>query len=243
MPTTACFDAVYAVPAAEPRRPASLATFTIDPAPRSSMPGSTAFMSLNEPVTLTAKTFSHSAGSISWIEPSKSNRGPAAGPANRRALIAAGRELFAEQGFGVPFSQIAKRAGVGQASLYRHFPDKTALAVAVFDENLAAVEAQAHDLRGLLELVVAQARMSASLLEALAPSADPAVAALAQRLERIIAGILGREHEAGRVDPSVTVEDVATAVSMAAFHTAFAPEGRPDAGRAAIALIERALAP
>lgn len=143
----------------------------------------------------------------------------------------------------MPFSQIAKRAAVGQASLYRHFPDKTALAVAVFDENLAAVEAQAHDLRGLLELVVAQARVSASLLEALAPSADPAVAALAQRLERIIAGILEREREAGRVDPSVTVEDVATAVSMAAFHTAFAPEGRPDAGRAAIALIERALAP
>ncbi|WP_261167015.1 TetR/AcrR family transcriptional regulator [Microbacterium sp. Marseille-Q6965] len=176
-------------------------------------------------------------------DPSKTNRGPAAAPANRRALIAAARELFAEQGFGVPFSQVAKRAGVGQASLYRHFPDKTALAIAVFDENLAALEAQAHDLRGLLELIVAQARMSASLLEVLAPTADAAAPALAQRLERIIAAILERERAAGRVDASITVDDVATAVSMVAFHTAFSSEHRADAGRAAIALIERALAP
>jgi len=176
-------------------------------------------------------------------EPSKRNRGPAAAAENRRALIDAARQLFAEQGFGVPFSQVARRAGVGQASLYRHFSDKTALAIAVFDENLGALEERAHDLRGLLELIVAQARMSASLLEVLAPSADAAASALAERLERIIARILEREREAGRIDPSVTVEDVATAVSMVAFHTAFASERLPDAGSAAIALVERALAP
>ena len=33
-------------------------------------------------------------------------------------------------------SAVAKRAGVGQGSLYRHFPDRTALAAAVFEENV-----------------------------------------------------------------------------------------------------------
>ncbi|HEU0181064.1 MAG TPA: helix-turn-helix domain-containing protein, partial [Agromyces mariniharenae] len=66
----------------------------------------------------------------------KPNRGPSAGPANRRALIAAARDVFATEGLQAPFSAVAKKAGVGQGSLYRHFPDRLSLAVAVFDENL-----------------------------------------------------------------------------------------------------------
>ncbi|OCG74737.1 TetR/AcrR family transcriptional regulator [Microbacterium sediminis] len=175
--------------------------------------------------------------------PSKRNRGPAAAAENRRALIDAARELFAEQGFAVPFSQVAKRAGVGQASLYRHFPDKQALAVAVFDENLADLERRSHDLRGFLELIVAQARMSTSLLEALTLGEDPAARALEERLRGVIEGVLDHERGHGRVDAAVEVDDVATAVSMIAFHAAFLSGDRDaDAGRA-IALIERALAP
>jgi ABC-type glycerol-3-phosphate transport system substrate-binding protein len=63
--------------------------------------------------------------------PSRPNRGPAAGPGNRAALIAAAREVYGEDGLNAPFSAVAKRAGVGQGSLYRHFADRTSLAVAV----------------------------------------------------------------------------------------------------------------
>jgi AcrR family transcriptional regulator len=73
-------------------------------------------------------------------ETRKANRGPAAGPENRRALIAAAREVYATEGLNAPFSAVAKRAGVGQGSLYRHFPDRKALAVAVFEENLVDIE-------------------------------------------------------------------------------------------------------
>lgn len=176
-------------------------------------------------------------------EPSKRNRGPAAAAGNRRALIDAARELFAEQGYGVPFSQIARRAGVGQASLYRHFADKHALAVAVFDENLADLEREAHDLRGFLELIVAQARMSTSLLEVLTAGDDPAISALEERLRRVIEGVLEHEHGHGRIDPAVEVDDVATAVSMIAFHAAFLAVDRDADVSRAIALVERALAP
>ena len=69
-------------------------------------------------------------------EAPRTNRGPAAAAGNRRALIAAAREVYAVGGLGAPFSAVAKRAGVGQGSLYRHFPDRTALAVAVFEDNV-----------------------------------------------------------------------------------------------------------
>lgn len=164
------------------------------------------------------------------------NRGPAAAAENRRALIDAARELFAEDGYSVPFSAVAKRAGVGQASLYRHFGSKEKLALAVFDENLAELEADDLTLHQFLAHIAAQARMSASVLEAHA--LDPIAAEpLQARLRGVITRVLTREQAADRVDPSVTADEIETATSMIAFHTAFAGDGE-----AAIALVERALA-
>ena len=168
-------------------------------------------------------------------ETHKANRGPAAAEENRRALIAAARELFAEKGFAVPFSAVARRAGVGQASLYRHFPDKVALGVAVFAENLADLEKHPLDLHGFLEEIAGQARVSASLLEALIAARTPRAHELAGRLRALIEGILEREG----LDPSVTADDVQAAVSMVAFHTAATPT--PDAAERAIAIVERGL--
>jgi AcrR family transcriptional regulator len=50
---------------------------------------------------------------------------------NQELLLAAARELIAERGAGVPLEDIAKRAGVGIATLYRRFPDRDALLRAV----------------------------------------------------------------------------------------------------------------
>lgn len=72
---------------------------------------------------------------------SRFNRGPAAAPANRAALLAAARALFSERGyFRVPMQAIARHAGVGQGVLYRHFPRRLDLALAVFEENFARLE-------------------------------------------------------------------------------------------------------
>ncbi|HYS35566.1 MAG TPA: helix-turn-helix domain-containing protein, partial [Pseudonocardiaceae bacterium] len=46
---------------------------------------------------------------------------------NRAALAAAAREVFAEQGLDAPLEHIAKRAGVGIATLYRNFPTRATL--------------------------------------------------------------------------------------------------------------------
>ncbi|MEU6893341.1 TetR/AcrR family transcriptional regulator [Streptomyces sp. NPDC046557] len=46
---------------------------------------------------------------------------------NRERILAAARELFVEFGSAAPFDEVARRAGVGNATLYRHFPDRAAL--------------------------------------------------------------------------------------------------------------------
>ncbi|MGW5331279.1 TetR/AcrR family transcriptional regulator [Streptomyces bauhiniae] len=75
------------------------------------------------------------------------NEGPKAAARNRAALVAAAREVFAERGLEVPLSAIAKRAGVGQAVLYRHFSDRTAAVAAVLEENVRQIEQAAEDER------------------------------------------------------------------------------------------------
>lgn len=47
---------------------------------------------------------------------------------NRERIVAAAREMFVEFGPEVPFDEIARRAGVGNATVYRNFPDRDALA-------------------------------------------------------------------------------------------------------------------
>ncbi|MFD5903202.1 TetR/AcrR family transcriptional regulator [Streptomyces microflavus] len=73
-----------------------------------------------------------------------SNQGPRAAARNRAALVAAARDIFAEHGLEAPLSAIARRAGVGQGVLYRHFPDRAALVAAVLEENVRHVEQAAE---------------------------------------------------------------------------------------------------
>jgi AcrR family transcriptional regulator len=57
-----------------------------------------------------------------------------AGAARRESLVASAAETFAEAGFGVTTREIARRAGVTQALLYKHFPSKAE----IVEEVLAA---------------------------------------------------------------------------------------------------------
>jgi len=66
---------------------------------------------------------------------------------NRAAILDAARELFAESA-EVSMCEVARRAGVGHATVYRNFPDKTALAAEVLGEHIerfAAVAAEHQD--------------------------------------------------------------------------------------------------
>lgn len=179
----------------------------------------------------------------------KANRGPSAGPENRRALIAAAREVFATEGLSAPLSAVARLAGVGQGSLYRHFPERMDLAVAVFDENLTELEAFVDNpgstLDALLNLVIEQAVVSTALIELIwANSHDTRVLHLGDRLQSMVERELTREQEAGRIGAHVDPEDVLLAVSMLAGVLARTDANdRPAAGRRAVSLFTLAFSP
>jgi AcrR family transcriptional regulator len=63
---------------------------------------------------------------------------------NRDAIVAAARTVFAEEGLGAPLDEIARRAGVGNATLYRRFPTREELVqaalLAPMADYLAAAE-------------------------------------------------------------------------------------------------------
>lgn len=178
----------------------------------------------------------------------KANRGPSAGPANRRALISAARDVFAAEGLAAPLSAVARRAGVGQGSLYRHFPDRIALAVAVFEENIGDLEEFVTDeestLDGLLDRVIEQALVSTAFIDMItAHPHDPRVAHLGDRLRSVVERIVSREKDAGRLGDRVAVEDVVLAISMLASVLARSePDERRDIGRRAWALFHVAFA-
>ncbi|GIF26786.1 AcrR family transcriptional regulator [Actinoplanes tereljensis] len=65
------------------------------------------------------------------------NRMRADAQRNRAALLAAAKKVFGEHGLDAPLDDIAKRAGVGNATLYRRFPDRRELIWEVFADRMA----------------------------------------------------------------------------------------------------------
>ncbi|HEY9307369.1 MAG TPA: helix-turn-helix domain-containing protein [Microbacterium sp.] len=177
------------------------------------------------------------------------NRGPAAAADNRRALIAAAREVYAEGGLGAPFSAVAKRAGVGQGSLYRHFPDRTALAVAVFEDNVRDLEeytsAPERTVDDLLDRVVDQVVVSTAFIELItADLTDTRVAVLGARFQALVERLVARDRVAGRIGRHIETDDVTLAAGMLATELARADTAqRPVVARRARALFAAAFAP
>ena len=68
---------------------------------------------------------------------------------NREKLLAAAVELFAERGTEGSLEEVAKRAGVGIGTLYRHFPTRQHLLEAVYLDEVEAICRSAADLADL----------------------------------------------------------------------------------------------
>lgn len=141
---------------------------------------------------------------------------------NRARIITAAREVFASDGFDVPLDIIARRAGVGRATLYRNFADRFALGAAIFDHNLAALEALAREHRDqpdaftiLLSAMVEHQIKAHALVPALlhGPSA-PDLQVLVRRVTRLLARPLRQARAAQRVRADLTITDVLDALAM-----------------------------
>jgi AcrR family transcriptional regulator len=130
-------------------------------------------------------------------------------------VIDAARVAFAEQGVDVPLDEIARRAGVGAGTVYRHFPSKEALFTAVQEEQVRALLATAQDLLtsasadpatafyGFMDLLARQAEVKRDLPEALAVATD-----LGRQMQTVLAALLEQAQTAGAVRPELTGDDL-----------------------------------
>jgi len=65
---------------------------------------------------------------------------------NRRLLLSAAAEAFADHGREVTIAEIARRAGVGKGTVFRHFPTKEDLETAIMDELIGGLVADGQRL-------------------------------------------------------------------------------------------------
>lgn len=67
---------------------------------------------------------------------------------NRAKVLAVAYDTFAAEGLAVPIDEIARRAGVGAGTVYRHFPTKEELFGAVFADRIHRIQQNARELLG-----------------------------------------------------------------------------------------------
>lgn len=154
-------------------------------------------------------------------ESRKSNRGPAAAAENRSALLEAARRLFAEEGYGIAMSRIAREAGVSQGVLYRHFPTKLELALAVFEEHFQqyeeiVAEPDSTTFFTLWETIALHLVEQTAFIE-MAIDARETIGTYdgIERMLDLVRVPLELAQRAGTLAPDITTEDVLIAIRMA----------------------------
>jgi AcrR family transcriptional regulator len=130
---------------------------------------------------------------------------------NRSALADAAREVFAERGLDAPLDQVAKRARVGIATLYRHFPTRAELLDAVLADmytahgEMAGRALAAEDpLAGLVGYLTEACELGASAER----TASQTMAAGVSRTGPLLAELLARAQAAGQVRADLVGSDL-----------------------------------
>lgn len=144
----------------------------------------------------------------------------------RTALIQAAMEVFAASGVDAPVREIAEKAGVGLGTVYRHFPQRSDLIVAVFQTQVDACAEAAPSLAAEYEPAEALSRWMQRFVDFIATkrglaaalhSGDPAYNALPayfrQRLLPALKTLLDAAIDAKAVRPDIEGGDLLNAVA------------------------------
>jgi AcrR family transcriptional regulator len=144
---------------------------------------------------------------------------------NRAKVLEAAEEVFAAEGLAVPIDDVARRAGVGVGTVYRHFPTKEALFEAIVVARLEALVERAEELSTaedpgaamftfiseLVDLAVKKKDLTDELARAGVQS-EQLVAGFKERLEHGFEVLLQRAQAAGAVRPDINRTDVTALV-------------------------------
>ncbi|AZM55488.1 TetR/AcrR family transcriptional regulator [Streptomyces sp. WAC 01529] len=160
---------------------------------------------------------------------------------NRERIVAAAREAFAESGPEASLNEIARRAGVGPGTLYRHFPARPALLTAVLQDRIDSLCARAEELLAAdspdealtewLRALLAHARVNQGLGSALLLERPDALGFdCHQRIQDTAHGLLARAQRLGTARPDLTAPDLVQLVVGIALSTshATADPAQPD---------------
>jgi AcrR family transcriptional regulator len=143
---------------------------------------------------------------------------------NAERILRAAREVYGEQGQDTPIEAIARRAGVGERTLYRRFPTKGDLVRAALDQSIAedlspVIERarRADDpLRGLTDLIEAAVSLGAREHHILAAArkAGSLTTDVSTELNDALGDLTRRAQQAGLVRADVVPDDLPRIVVM-----------------------------
>ncbi|MEV7676787.1 TetR/AcrR family transcriptional regulator [Streptomyces sp. NPDC007872] len=163
---------------------------------------------------------------------------------NHERLLTEARAAFAGRGADAPLEEIARRAGVGIGTLYRHFPTRADLLNGVFQEALAELLDRSRALadaeepcRALVEwlrALVAHAGEYRGLAHALMSAShdrDSALSRCSDPLRTAGERLLERAREAGRVRADVAIGDLMQLTNAIALAAEQSPEDTELADR------------
>jgi len=142
---------------------------------------------------------------------------------NRDRILASARAAFAESGADAQIDDVARHAGVGVGTVYRHFPTKQALLTELVRQAFGLFTGWAREafeaggepfaqIEGLLRRIAETAAGDAGVQYALASTAGQAeteAPAEQDELIAVIAELIGRARRAGTIRPGIEATDIA----------------------------------
>lgn len=156
---------------------------------------------------------------------------------SRAKLLDAATAAFAENGADAPLEDIARRAGVGIGTLYRHFPTRTDLQAAVFRNQVDAVcstadsligavspeQAFAGSVRAIAGYLITKRGLSKALIDSLGRDSE-LISACSLRMRDTLDRLLDYAQRADAVRRDVSAQDVLRLVHGIVMATEQAPQ-------------------
>jgi AcrR family transcriptional regulator len=173
---------------------------------------------------------------------------------NRERVVNAAREVFAEQGLDASTNEIARRAGVGIATLFRRFPTRDDLVAAAFEDKMSAYAAAIDDAladpdpwQGFCLYIERVCRMQADdrgfadVLTLTFPTAK-ALEEERDRSAKAVAKLLTRAKASGRLRKDFAHQDVPLILMANAGVVMATREAAPEAWRRLVGYLLQAFA-
>jgi AcrR family transcriptional regulator len=143
---------------------------------------------------------------------------------NSEKILRAAREVFAERGPNAPLEDIARRAGVGIATLYRHFPDKAGLVRGALDQSFSeglgpVIEQALRDddpRRGLANVIESAMSLLAQDYNTMAAgrNAGASTTESSARFFEALTPLLHRGQQAGLIRDDLVLDDIRRFMTM-----------------------------